>query len=86
MEDGYPPTWDRDAIKKWQEVHGVGSRPLELEETAYAEFASSPAWPVIERAISDLVENQDLVEGTPRILIVGYIVRQLTEAGIVTAP
>jgi hypothetical protein len=37
----------------------------------------------IDGALSDLVENQDLVEGTLRDWIVGYIVKQLVDAGVV---
>jgi hypothetical protein len=83
MGDDYPPTWDRDAIKKWQQLHGVGSGEP-FVPSVYDEFRTSPAWAVIDRALSDLVENQDLVEGTLRYHIVGYIVKQLTEAGIVS--
>ena len=46
-------------------------------------FRTSPARAVIDRAISELVENQDLVEGTLRPYIVGYILKQLLDAGVV---
>jgi hypothetical protein len=82
MNDGYPPTWDRDFIKKWKELVGEGSGEP-IEPSGYDEFRTSPAWAVIDSAISDLVENQDLVEGTLRYWIVGYIVKQLTEAGVI---
>jgi hypothetical protein len=82
MGDEYPPTWDRDAIKKWKELVGEGSGEP-WEPTVYDKYRTSPAWAVIDRAISDLVENQDLVEGTLRYHIVGYIVKQLEDAGIV---
>jgi len=39
--------------------------------------------PVPSRSISDLVENQDLVKGTVRYFIVGYLVKHLTEARVV---
>lgn len=48
--------------------------------TAYDEFDGTPAWEVVDRAISDLVVNQDLGETTLRYYIVGYIVKALSEA------
>jgi hypothetical protein len=65
--------------------------PLNLEETmsvfldwaepaVYSEFEGSRAWEVVDQAISDLVENQDLEETTARRYIVGYTVRALSEA------
>ena len=48
--------------------------------TVYGEFEDSRAWQVVERAISDLAENQDLDETTPRYFIVGYLVKALSEA------
>ena len=46
----------------------------------YVEFEDLQAWRLVDRAIDDLVENQDLEELTPRHYIVGYIVKMLAEA------
>ena len=54
----------------------------DFKPTVYAEFEGSPAWAVVDKVISDLVENQDLVEQTLRYYIVGYTVRALTEADL----
>ena len=54
----------------------------DFKPTVYAEVEGSPAWAVVDKVISDLVENQDLVEQTLRYYIVGYTVRALTEADL----
>ena len=80
-DDKYPATWDREAIEKWQAAHPDTGEPWEPK--VYDEFVGSAAWQAVDQAISDLVENQDLVEGTLRYHIVGYLVKQLTKAGVV---
>lgn len=45
----------------------------------YAQFKELKAWKVVDRAIEDLVENQDMVEATVRKCIVGYILKRLSE-------
>ena len=47
---------------------------------AYLEFRDYQAWDVVDRAINDLIENQDLEETTVHQLVVGYIVKALVEA------
>jgi hypothetical protein len=49
----------------------------------YKQYENSAAWKILDQAISDLVANQDLVEQTARTHIVGYMVKQLVEAGVV---
>jgi hypothetical protein len=39
----------------------------------YLAWESTPLWRAIEKAVADLVENQDLVENEYREYIVGYI-------------
>jgi hypothetical protein len=39
----------------------------------YTEYENDPLWPLIERGLSDLVENKDLVEKEDRNYIVGYL-------------
>jgi hypothetical protein len=43
----------------------------------YASLEGTAVWRAVERAIDDLVKNQDLTEQTPRHYIVGYICRQV---------
>lgn len=38
---------------------------------------SNPLWTVIDKAIDDLVKNDDLIEQTAREIIVGYICMQI---------
>lgn len=49
-------------------------------EHPYVEYQSTPLWAVIEKAIDDLVENQDLIEQTSREIIVGYICKQILDS------
>ena len=43
----------------------------------YMECESHPYWKLIEKGISDLVKNQDLVEQEDRAYIVGYLCKTL---------
>lgn len=43
----------------------------------YESLASTPEWPVIDRAIQELAGNRDLVETTSHEYIVGYLCRAL---------
>lgn len=43
----------------------------------YTEYEDTPMWKVVDRAIRDLVGNQDITETTRHEYIVGYIVREL---------
>jgi hypothetical protein len=52
----------------------------------YQEYETAPAWKVIDEGISALVANQDLMETTQRNYIVGYLVKQLVETGVIMAP
>jgi hypothetical protein len=45
------------------------------QNNPYDQYKNSPLWKTIEKAIDDLVENQDLKETTSRDLIVGYLVK-----------
>ena len=48
----------------------VGSSGL---STPYENYEADPLWPLIEKGITDLVTNQDLIEQTDRNYIVGYL-------------
>lgn len=50
----------------------------------YAQFKKLKAWKVVDRAIEDLVENQDMIETTVRKCIVGYILKRLSENELLT--
>jgi hypothetical protein len=47
----------------------------------YIEFQTSEIWKVIDHAIADLEENQDIQLTTTREHVVGYICKTLAEAG-----
>lgn len=44
-------------------------------------FYESFAWSVIENALLDLVDNQDIIENTKKEYIVGYLLKCLIENG-----
>ena len=48
-------------------------------EHPYKELESLVVWRTIDKAISDLEENQDLALKTPREYIVGYLCKSLIE-------
>lgn len=48
----------------------------------YEKYESTPAWRVIDEAITALVKNHDLQETTARQYIVGYLCKQLSEAAL----
>jgi hypothetical protein len=49
----------------------------------YMEYEGTRLWQILERTLSELVDNQDLRETTRREYIVGYLAKQLTKAGLV---
>jgi hypothetical protein len=81
----------RDRLEEWktgdkriEETAGSDEADArdEFAANAYLEFREYAAWGVVERAINDLVENQDIDETTVHELIVGYMVKSLAEAGL----
>jgi len=46
-----------------------------MNKTPYAELKNLQCWNIIEKAINDLIENNDLKEKTSKEYIVGYIVQ-----------
>ena len=48
-------------------------------EHPYKKYESHPYWKRIEKGISDLVENQDLVERAARSYIVGYLCKMVLQ-------
>ena len=53
---------------------------LNMTKTPYEKYKDNPAWPVIEKALNELEENQDIAFQTVPDNVVGYIVRRLDEA------
>jgi hypothetical protein len=51
----------------------------------YVAYESCPAWQVLDHAIRDLIENRDLQETTSHAHVVGYLVKQLADAGVIEA-
>ena len=50
---------------------------IKPEKHPYKEYESHPYWKQIDKGISDLVKNQDLVERAARPYIVGYICKTI---------
>ncbi len=48
----------------------------------YTLYERLEAFRVTERALAELVDNQDVEETTPRPYIVGYLVKALSDAGL----
>jgi hypothetical protein len=45
----------------------------------YVEYETDPLWPLLEKGISDLVKNQDLIEQADRRYIVGYLCKVISK-------
>lgn len=54
-----------------------------MTDHPYRRFEETKLWETVDRAIGELVENQDLEEKTLRRYIVGYLVQELVNAGLV---
>ena len=52
-------------------------------EHPYVEFEHTPLWRAVDRAVSDLEENQDLKLTELREYVVGYICKQLKRRKVV---
>jgi hypothetical protein len=50
--------------------------------TIYDQFKPLPAWTVVDQAVNDLIENNDVIEQTLHYYVVGYIVKALSEADL----
>ncbi|MFJ7975729.1 hypothetical protein JNUCC23_10970 [Peribacillus sp. JNUCC 23] len=46
----------------------------------YKQFENTPLWNIINKAIEDLVDNNDIEEKTQREYIVGYISKLINES------
>ena len=49
----------------------------------YQKFENTKLWQIVEKAVLDLEENQDLKLTELKKYVVGYICNQLTEEGLV---
>jgi hypothetical protein len=52
-------------------IHGV------LPASPYDLYKGTKIWEIVEKAIEDLIANNDIAETTQRDYIVGYICKQL---------
>ena len=43
-------------------------------------YKTNPAWSVVEKALDELVDNQDIVFQTVPDYVIGYIVKKLEES------
>ena len=48
----------------------------------YARYQGLPEWENIDKAISQLISNNDLIEKTSRPYIIGYIIKALDKGGL----
>lgn len=48
-------------------------------EHTYKEFETLALWGLIDKAVTDLEENQDLLLKTPREYVIGYLCKSLVE-------
>lgn len=51
----------------------------------YTAYELGPLWPLVEKGIADLVDNQDLVEQEDRSYIVGYLCKVIIQ-GLAAGP
>jgi hypothetical protein len=54
-----------------------------MTDHPYRRFEETTLWKTVDRAIGELVENQDLGEKALRYYIVGYLIQELVNAGLV---
>jgi len=50
----------------------------------YGELEKMAAWTVLDKLVADLVENKDIIEQTDRRYIVGYLIKELANANLLT--
>ncbi len=50
-----------------------------MNKSPYTELKNLKCWNIIENAMNDLVQNNDLIEQTSKEYIVGYIVQCILE-------
>jgi hypothetical protein len=50
----------------------------------YAELEKMAAWAVLDKIVGDLTENKDIIEQTDRRYIVGYLIKELVNANLLT--
>ncbi|MFN4807044.1 MAG: hypothetical protein ACK46A_11350 [Akkermansiaceae bacterium] len=50
----------------------------------YGELEKMAVWPVIDKLVGDLAENKDIIEQTDRRYIVGYLIKELAAASLLT--
>ena len=55
-------------------------RMIDMPKTPYDQYKENPAWPVVEEALNELVDNQDIVFQTVPDYVIGYIVKKLEES------
>lgn len=54
------------------------------EQDGYDQYKKFKLWKILEKAIEDLVKNQDLVEETDRFYIVGYIMKCIDKKNLLS--
>jgi hypothetical protein len=55
-----------------------------MQNHPYADLESTRVWVVLEKALGDLIENNDLRLTTAPEYVIGYICKQMREADLIT--
>ena len=55
----------------------------QAQENPYSKYENTVVWRVVEEAVLNLVENQDIKLTTVPVYVIGYICQQLEQNGIV---
>jgi hypothetical protein len=55
---------------------------MDAKKRPYVDFERMALWPVLEKAIQNLSDNNDIKEQTSRNYIVGYLAKILSESGL----
>ncbi len=53
------------------------------DDFPYRTLMNHPAWPVVDEALAELEENDDLELRTARRYVIGSLIQQLSEAGLI---
>jgi hypothetical protein len=70
----------REAIFVLRQLFLELSRLKPKDGNPYTAYKSDPLWPLLDKGISELVKNGDLIERTDRAYIVGYLCQAVLSA------
>jgi hypothetical protein len=55
---------------------------MNAQKHPYSKFEHTNVWRVLEQAVQELVDNNDIKELTNRTYIIGYLAKRLSEDGL----